>query len=292
MHDQTEPRISKWSFFLGDVLLLGTAALIYYKSNLPLGIGQAAVIFGCVAIGAVLAIVPFMLEYRVSATLAESGALSDVVGQMKNLEKLTEQISTATARWQSVQEVADRVANTSRAIAERMSAETKAFTEFMQRANDAEKANLRLEADKLKRAEGDWVTVMVRMLDHVYALHLGAVRSGQPKLISQLDQFQHACRDAARRIGLAPFEPNPSEAFDAQRHQLLDGQQPSSEGGTVAETIATGYTFQGRLLRPALVRLEETNGHSDTDENGAKTEPVISPSQRSLDQGKTGSERA
>ena len=272
MHDQTEPRISKWAFFWGDLLLLATAGLLYFKSALPLSIGQAGLIVVCVATGALLSSLPFILDYRLRARLAESEALADVVSQIKKIEDLAQQISGATARWQSVQEVADRVAGTSRAIAERMSTETKAFTEFMQRANDNEKATLRLEADKLRRAEGDWVHVLVRMLDHVYALHVGAIRSGQPNLISQLDQFQHACRDAARRIGLTPFTANPSDPYDAQRHQLLDGQQDAGEGATVAETIATGYTFQGRLLRPALVRLQESNGHSETLADGVKKE--------------------
>jgi molecular chaperone GrpE (heat shock protein) len=217
-----------------------------------------------VALAALLGILPFVLEYRTSSRLAESASLAEVVGQIKNLEMIAEQIAGATARWQSVQEVADRVAGTSRAIAERMSAEAKAFTDFMQRANDSEKATLRLEADKLRRAEGDWVHVLVRMLDHVYALHLGATRSGQPNLIAQLDQFQHACRDAARRIGLSPFTANPAEAFDPQRHQLLDGEEVSPDGATIAETLATGYTFQGRLLRPALVRLQGMNGKTET----------------------------
>jgi molecular chaperone GrpE (heat shock protein) len=271
MRGQTEIRISKWAFFLGDLLLVGTAALIYYRSSLPLGLGQVGLIVLCVAMGAALAILPFLLEYRVLARLAESEALADVVGQIKNIEGLAAQIASATARWQSVQEVADKVAGISRAIAERMSSETKAFTEFMQRANDSEKATLRLEADKLRRAEGDWVHVLVRMLDHVYALHMGALRSGQPNLISQLDQFQHACRDAARRIGLAPFAANPSDPFDAERHQLLDGEQAAAAGATVAETIATGYTFQGRLLRPALVRLHQGNGHGQA--NDERNEP-------------------
>ena len=104
--------------------------------------------------------------------------------------------------------------------------------------------------------------VLVRMLDHVYALHVGAMRSGQPNLIAQLDQFQHACRDAARRIGLTPFAANPADLFDAERHQLLDTKQAPPAGAKIAETVATGYTFQGRLLRPALVRLQETNGHT------------------------------
>lgn len=294
MRDQTEPRINKWAFFLGDLLLVGTAGALYWKSSLPLGIGQAWLIVVCVASGAFLASLPFLLEYRVTGKLAEAEALTDVVSQLKNLENLAEQITGATSRWQSVQEVAERVAGTSRAIAERMSAETKAFTEFIQKANDNEKATLRLEADKLRRAEGDWVHVLVRMLDHVYALHLGAVRSGQPKLISQLDQFQHACRDAARRIGLAPFAANPSDPFDVQRHQLMDGEQAAPEGATVAETIATGYTFQGRLLRPALVRLQETNGHSeasaDADAKETEGQGELPQGEAELDAGKPGTD--
>jgi molecular chaperone GrpE (heat shock protein) len=262
MRDRIEPQLSKWAFFLGDLLLVGVAGLFYWKSNIPLGAWEGGLIVLSVAGGAFLAILPFVLEYRMASKLAEAEALAEVVGQIKNLESIAERITGATGRWQSVQEVADRVAGTSKAIAERMSAEAKAFTEFMQRANDTEKATLRLEVDKLRRSEGDWVHVLVRMLDHVYALHVGAMRSGQPNLIAQLDQFQHACRDAARRIGLTPFAANPADPFDAERHQLLDTKQAPTAGAKIAETIATGYTFQGRLLRPALVRLQETNGHT------------------------------
>jgi hypothetical protein len=33
----------------------------------------------------------------------------------------------------------------------------------------------------------------------------------------------------------------------------------SSDGAIIAETIAAGYTFQGKLLRPALVRLRDSD---------------------------------
>jgi len=272
MRNRMEPQLAKWAFFLGDLLLVGVAGLLYTKSNNPLGIWEGALIVLSVSGGAFLAILPFVLEYRVASKLAEAEALEDVVGQIKNLDSIAEKVTGATARWQSVQEVADRVAGTSKAIAERMSAEAKAFTEFMQRANDSEKATLRLEVEKLRRSEGDWVHVLVRMLDHVYALHLGAVRSGQPNLIAQMDQFQLACRDVARRIGLTPFAANPAEPFDAQRHQVLDGNKKPSDGAKVEETLATGYTFQGRLLRPALVRLQATNGIGVEAINGSEKE--------------------
>ena len=36
-----------------------------------------------------------------------------------------------------------------------MNAEVQAFTEFMQRMNDSEKATLKLEVEKLRRMEGE-----------------------------------------------------------------------------------------------------------------------------------------
>jgi molecular chaperone GrpE (heat shock protein) len=136
----------------------------------------------------------------------------------------------------------------------------KAFTEVLQRANDNEKATLRLELDKLRRGESDSVQVVVRLLDHVHALHAGAVRSAQPRLVEQISNFQSACHDAVRRIGLTPFAANAEEPFDPQRHQLVDVEAKPESGAVVSETVAAGYNLQGRLLRPALVRLREENG--------------------------------
>ncbi len=257
MRSQTEPRIPKWPFFLGDALLLGLAWFIYFQSKLPMGPWQIAFVVVCVAGGAWLALMPFLLEYRVAAKVAEANALATVVAQLEKLDAVAAQIGDATGHWHSVQEAAGKTATAAKEIAERMGSEVKSFAEFMQKINDGEKATLRLEVEKLRRAEADWLQVLVRMLDHVYALHNGALRSGQPNLIENLTNFQNACRDAARRVGLTPFQATPSERFDAQRHQVANGERPPRPDAVVRDTIASGYTFQGRLLRPALVRLND-----------------------------------
>lgn len=217
---------------------------------------QIAFVLLCVACGATLAVMPFLLEYRLAAKLAETRELAGVVSQIRNLETIAAQIAGATSCWNNVQEEADKAAAAARQIADRMGVEVQAFTEFLQRANETEKNTLRLEVEKARRAENDWIQVLVRMLDHVFALHQGALRSGQPNLIQQLTNFQNSCRDAARRVGLVPFTASEAEHFDPQRHQLLDGEPAPSTDGTVAETLASGYTLQGRMLRPALVRLQ------------------------------------
>ncbi len=256
MRDLLNPKVAKWPFLAGDLLLLGTAAVLCQQAARPLAFWDALLLAGCVAAGALIGIIPFVLEYRAMTRVAEAAALTTVFDQIKNLEKIASQISGATGCWQNAQDAADKTAAAAKAMADRMSEELKAFTEFMQRANDAERANLRLEVEKLHRAETDWLQAIIRMLDHVYALHSGAVRSGQPNLIEQLTNFQNACRDAARRIGLHPFTAAAAESFDPQRHQLLEGNGEQPATGQVAETVAAGYTFQGRMLRPALVRLQ------------------------------------
>lgn len=271
MRAQLEPVLAKWPFFVGDALMLGAAWFVYWESRLPMGPWQIAFVVLCVAGGACLSIMPFLLEYRFAVRLAEARGLNTAVEQLRKLESLAGQINGATGQWQTVHEHAGKVAALAQGIAERMGAEAKAFTQFVERANDGERATLRLELEKLRRTENEWLQVLVRILDHVYALHAGAVRSGQPNLIEQLANFQNACREAARRVGLTPFAASSAEPFDSSRHQLVDGTKAPQNGGRVAETVASGYTFQGRLLRAAIVRLENNGGP----ETSVRSMPVL-----------------
>jgi molecular chaperone GrpE (heat shock protein) len=287
MSDAIAPKLSKWPFFVGDALLLGTAYLIGHQSKSALGHWEMCFVVLCVAGGALLCVAPFLLEYAALVKAAQAGTLSTVVSELKNLEGIANQISGATGKWKDAQEQADKTARGAKEIADRMTGEVQAFTEFMKRANDSERANLRLEVEKLKRGEGEWLQVLVRMLDHVYALHQGASRSGQPKLAEQVGNFQMACRDSARRVGLTPFTANEGEPFDAQRHQLVEEGAKAPADAVVAETIATGYTFQGRLVRPALVRL----GDGEAAVASATTEAVPEEQSRlPLDATETGPE--
>ncbi len=258
MSESIAPKLTKWPFFLGDALLVGMACFIVSQCKLPLGHWELGFVVLCIAGGALLGVAPFLIEYDALVKVTEAGTLTTAVAQLKHLEDIAAQISGATGRWQDAQDAADQTTRSAKEIAERMNSEVQAFTEFMRKANDSERANLRLEVEKLHRAEGDWLQVLVRVLDHVYALHQGAVRSGQPHLIEQLANFQNACRDAARRVGLIPFAAGEAEAYDSQRHQLIEGTPPPPADAVVAETIATGYMFQGKLVRPALVRLRDT----------------------------------
>jgi molecular chaperone GrpE (heat shock protein) len=259
MQDALPPRVPKWPFYLSDAILLATAWFLAWQGTLPLGRWEILGGLACVTLGACLAVLPFVLEYKAVARLTEAATLAHGLAQIKHAETIAARIVEATDNWQAVHEQSSKTAAAARDITDRMAAEVRDFTTFLEKANDTEKATLRLEVEKLHRAEADWLQVLVRILDHVYALHTAAVRSGQPRLVEQLTQFQNACRDAARRLGLVPLLAAAGESGDPQRHRTTEGTPPPPDA-KVAETLAPGYTFQGRRLRPAVVSLQAATG--------------------------------
>src|SRR5213082_2338988 len=209
MSERTVPRLPKWPFFLGDILLVTLAYLIlgaaYAHGKWPMNTWQNLWCVLSLSLGCVLGVLPFLLEYRAAMKLTEADRLTNAVLQIENLEIIGRQITNATANWQTAHEHSIQAVETAREIAEGITAEARAFSEFLQKANDTEKNHLRLEVDKLRRAENEWLQVLVRLLDHVFALYQAALRSGQGNLTEQLGLFQDSCRDVARRVGLVPF---------------------------------------------------------------------------------------
>lgn len=281
MSDPITPRLAKWPFYVGNLLLLALAWFIVHQAKRPMSSLEVFACIVCVTLAAFFGIWPFVLEYRSATRLVETGALSGMISQIQHLEDIAALIGGATARWQTVQESADKTARHAREISEGMSGEVRAFGEIIQHANDSEKAALRLEVDKLRRVETEWLHVLVRVLDHVHALNRAAVNSRQPNVIEQLSRFQNACHDATRRVGLTPFAAGPDEKFDEQRHQVAAGQAKPVDGALVDETLASGYTFQGRLIRPAMVRVRIQNGDSPSLEE-TNTETAMQSEQDQL----------
>ena len=261
MNDAADWKVPKWPFLVGDGLLMAFGFLLVLHLPAPIRYWEIAAGCICVVVGAILGVIPFILDYHAAGKALEVNALGAVADRIGNLEQLSGQISSATSQWaameESVRGQADKTTVAAKAIADRMTNEVIEFSDFMKKMNDSEKATLKLEVEKLRRGEADWLQVVVTVLDHVYALHLAATRSSDPKFSGPITNFQNACRDAARRIGLAPFVAAPGEPFNAERHQVLNATEPPPAGSVVAETVGCGYTYQSRLLRPALVRLQD-----------------------------------
>ncbi|HEV2696268.1 MAG TPA: nucleotide exchange factor GrpE [Verrucomicrobiae bacterium] len=260
MKDVSEWKIAKWPFVSANVILLLAGFGVIYKAAHPVSRTEELIAAGCVALGTLLGCLPYILEYRAIKKLVEVNAVTTVAEQLHDLKKYSAQVAAATDQWARVQEATkgntDKTVAAAKEVAERMTEEIREFNEFQVKLNDTEKGALRLEVEKLRRGEGEWLQVVVRILDHIFALHNAAARSGQPELAEQISNFQNACRDAARRVGLTPYGAAPEEKFDAQKFRAHGVETPPADA-IIAETLAPGLTFQGRMIRPALVRLQD-----------------------------------
>src|ERR1043166_1663238 len=134
MTEPVPPKVSKWPFYLGDLLLLALAVVILCKSADPLRAVPLFFIVVSVASGGWLCVTPFLADHRAALKLAESGSLTTAVEQIRNVAAVSEKIVMATAQWQILQEQAGKSAAAAREIGERMTAEAQAFADFMQKA--------------------------------------------------------------------------------------------------------------------------------------------------------------
>jgi molecular chaperone GrpE (heat shock protein) len=253
MNQVSAPRITKLPFLIGDILLIATAGYIAFAGAF-LGQWQYIAIISAIAFGAWLMVWPFVLEFRADTKLAEAAGLDGVTSKIKDLDKVAASIARATTEWQQLQQTSTQTVTAAEHIAERMTTEARNFGEVLSRMNESEKTHLRLEVEKLHRAEGDWLGIVVRMLDHVHALHQAGVRSGQRNIIDQLTHFQNACRETVRRIGVVPILAEPGVPFDEKAHQLPDGTKPEN-GAVIGDVVAPGYSFQSQVIRLPVVAL-------------------------------------
>ena len=190
MNDRRVPPLAKWPFYAADLVLVGLAIWIVSHYPHPIPFWPATLIVACVAGAAVFGVLPHRMEYQTAVKLAEADGLVDAAREIRNVQTVAEQIHVATGQWQGVQEHSARTVSAAKEIAERIAAEAQAFADFMQKANDSEKAHLRLEVETLRRGEGQWLQVLVNLLDHTFALYQAGSHSGQPNLQNQLAQFQ------------------------------------------------------------------------------------------------------
>lgn len=263
MANQNDGKLGKWPTvvpFIASALFLDLIGWWILKTSpQPINNLTGGMVCVCVVGGAVICVLPFLWDAKARLRMDEVDTLAVSTRQISDVQRIVDKISTATAQWMTVQEHSTRSVDAAKSIGDDITAEARRFSEFMSQANDREKAALKLETEKLRRSENDWLEVLVRVLDHVFALQQAALRSGQQNVIDQLNSFQAACHDTARRVGLTPFLAEPGAAFDPDNHIPVEGEREVGDAVKVAATVAVGFTYQGQQIRRAVVALEDSS---------------------------------
>ncbi len=257
MNEVTNWKVPKWPFFLGNALLLIFAYGFILRA--PHAIHHWEIAAACVALGAVINLIPFYLDYRAMERALELSTLGAVGEKIQNLEKLAEQINSATNQWaltqKSLQTEDGKTAAAAKAFADQMAAMTRQFSELTQKIESQEKAVAPPEVEEPQTGEAEWLQLLMRVLDQVSTLHTAAVRTGDANFIEPVTSFQKACHDIVQSAGLVPFSAETDEPFNAEWYQVAGMNSEPPKNAIIAETISTGYTLEGQVLRPAIVRL-------------------------------------
>jgi molecular chaperone GrpE (heat shock protein) len=116
---------------------------------------------------------------------------------------------------------------------------------------------------RMRHVELEWAQSMARILDHAFALHSAAGKSNLPNVVEQISHFKNVCLQSARALGLRPFVSRANVLFNPNRHHISDKNGGVAPGVRLAETVAPGYTFRGKVLRPAVVRLADPVAGAD-----------------------------
>lgn len=264
--------MKKLPFWGADALLLVAAGTLVALGGRPLALGEMVAVVVCVALAGWFGVLPYLKEYAAEGQWNETARLDRTAARLGQLETVAERIASATSQWQTVQDQARRTTEIAQGIVERISREAESFATTVSRTAESEKQTLKLEVEKLRRGEGEWLQAVGRLMDHVFALHAAAVRSGQASVVQQLDRFHGNCREALRRVGFTTVVAAPDEPFDPRRHQVAEGPRPG-DGARVDETVAPGFLYQGQLLRPVIVRVlgpdEVAGAAAEADAGGA-----------------------
>lgn len=63
--------------------------------------------------------------------------------------------------------------------------------------------------------------------------------------------------DILKKRGCEPFNVRPGDPFNPELHEALGFIKAEYPPGTIAEEIQRGWTFKGKVIRPARVRIVE-----------------------------------
>jgi len=276
MSEKSAPgALPKWPFYVADGVLCVIAMFVLARQGSLDSTGDyviAGICLATAALAAWISILPWLKEHDTQAAVATTENLRASFDQIKQVQSVAGQIQQANLHWQGAQDAASRTVQAAQDIADRMKLEAEAFAKFVQNARDEQRGHLELEIEKLRRTEGDWLRTTVQMLDHVFALYQAGTRSGQPNLAAQLEQFQNACRDVVRRLGLIPYVPARGEPFDSRGHQLADPKAEAPAAARIQEVLMTGLTYQGQMLRKSVVLVAQGSPAPET--QSEESEPM------------------
>lgn len=140
----------------------------------------------------------------------------------------------------------------------RIDKERKEYLDGWQRAK-ADLINYRKDErsrfeDLARYAAGDIVQELIGVLDN-FDLALGA--GVPPEVEKGIVLIRGQLEGVVRKQGVEMADTKISDPFDPALHEAIGEEESDAPAGTIARVLQKGYRMQGRIIRPARVKLSK-----------------------------------
>ncbi len=254
MNIPDSPRTPKWPFLIGDGILFATACIVGATAPTPISTGALSVVFGCLALGAIIGAAPFVLDFASRQRETERDFQRRLEEQNRQLQLTAEALASTAGQIKSAHEAAGRAVHVAEALPYRLQEKIAEFTNQLQEREDEEKASMAKELELLRDTEGQRLAALVASIQKAI------------KEFVTIEEKARGAVEAARNLN-AEIAPRLTEA--ASRAELAlrqaGGQLQSSIDATDArarDTLAAIEAAAQRLLErtAALRQLEQEFG--------------------------------
>ncbi|GEB76235.1 nucleotide exchange factor GrpE [Sporolactobacillus inulinus] len=173
---------------------------------------------------------------------AEADRASNQNDDQQDSEVLVKKITEQTAEIEALKKKNDELTN--RML--RMQAD---FDNFRKRTNKE-------KTDSRKFRAQDLVSDMLEILDNFQrALAVETTSEDGQSLKKGMEMVLSKLEDALKKEGVEEI-PSLNQPFDPNVHQaVMQEESPEHESGTVIQVLQVGYTLNGRVIRPAMVKV-------------------------------------
>ncbi len=254
------PKLSPWPFLLGDALLLATAAYLASRSPAPLAGPALFAVVLCVGLGAVLACIPFLLNYTRRQDLALAERQNEIAALARTTAESAEQIGIVAQGLQSISETTHRALKPLDQLPQKLQEKINEFKAQLNEVNINENEALAQEVNTLRTSE-------IERLETAFA----SVR----KTAAELAALETATRQhlADLTASLARFATSAERTTAQAQAALTATRDEASRALESAQKAATAAFEQAvaSALRSLENRLQQPPPAAPTDDRPAAT---------------------
>jgi len=237
------PKLSKWPFLAFDGILLGTAALVAWQSDVPLSGASLLAVVGCVALAAIVCVIPFLTDYARSQEQAldeRQRALetlsATVANSAEQLGVAVQGVTSIREEFLALGEQLNKTIKHAEALPLKLNERIGEIQQRIAVARDEELEDLEKEVSALRASEGERLEAAADKISKAIAdlaKAEGLIAQMQVQAKGQVSLVAQEASQAAAQISKA----TQAAAEQAGRH--ID-EQVSAAKSSLADTFAAG----------------------------------------------------